>query len=43
VRCETHKKALRARFCRIVDGRITDNWHLKDNLTFLQQLGVVAK
>ncbi len=28
---------------RIRDGRITDNWHLEDNLTFLQQLGVVSK
>ena len=24
---------------RIADGRITDNWHLEDNLTVLQQLG----
>jgi predicted ester cyclase len=23
-------------------GRITDNWHLEDNLTFLQQIGVVS-
>jgi predicted ester cyclase len=28
---------------RIRNGRITDNWHLEDNLTFLQQLGVVAR
>jgi predicted ester cyclase len=28
---------------RIRDGKITENWHLEDNLTFLQQLGVVAK
>lgn len=27
---------------RIAGGRIADNWHLEDNLTFLQQLGVVA-
>jgi predicted ester cyclase len=28
---------------RIKDGRITDNWHLEDNLTFLQQVGAVAR
>ncbi|MBB3257306.1 putative ester cyclase [Paraburkholderia bannensis] len=28
---------------RIRDGRIADNWHLEDNLTFLQQLGVVSE
>jgi predicted ester cyclase len=28
---------------RIADGRIAENWHLEDNLTLLQQLGVVAK
>lgn len=27
---------------RIADGRIADNWHLEDNLTFLQQIGLVA-
>lgn len=27
---------------RVRDGRITDNWHLEDNLTFLRQVGVVA-
>lgn len=27
---------------RVSDGRITDNWHLEDNLTFLQQIGVVT-
>jgi predicted ester cyclase len=24
------------------DGKVTDNWHLEDNLTLMQQLGVVA-
>ena len=24
---------------RVAGGRITDNWHLEDNLTALQQLG----
>lgn len=28
---------------RIRDGKITDNWHIEDNLTFLQQVGAVAK
>jgi predicted ester cyclase len=28
---------------KIHDGRITDNWHLEDNLTFLQQIGAVAR
>jgi predicted ester cyclase len=28
---------------RVRDGRITDNWHLEDNLSFLQQIGVVQK
>ena len=28
---------------RLRDGRITDNWHLKDNLTFEQQVGLVPK
>jgi predicted ester cyclase len=25
------------------DGRITDNWHLEDNLTFLRQIGQLAR
>lgn len=28
---------------RIENGRIADNWHLEDNLTFLQQIGVVGQ
>jgi predicted ester cyclase len=24
-------------------GRITDNWHLEDNLTFLQQIGLIPR
>ena len=28
---------------RIDSGKITDNWHLEDNLTFLQQIGAVKK
>ena len=28
---------------RIADGKIAENWHLEDNLTFLQQIGVVAR
>jgi len=27
---------------RIADGRIAENWHLEDNLTLLQQLGIVG-
>lgn len=27
---------------RVSDGRITDNWHLEDNLTFLKQIGIAA-
>src|SRR5258708_6301766 len=26
---------------RVRDGRITDNWHIEDNLTLMQQLGIV--
>ena len=25
------------------DGRITDNWHLEDNLTFMRQAGLLPK
>lgn len=28
---------------RIAGGRIAENWHLEDNLTLLQQLGVVVR
>ncbi|XXX73000.1 ester cyclase [Sorangium sp. So ce134] len=28
---------------RVQNGRITDNWHIEDNLTLFQQLGVVAQ
>lgn len=28
---------------RIANGQIAENWHLEDNLTFLQQIGVVAQ
>jgi predicted ester cyclase len=28
---------------RIADGRIAEDWHLEDNLTFLQQAGLAAK
>lgn len=28
---------------RIETGRITDNWHIEDNLTLMQQLGIVPK
>jgi uncharacterized membrane protein YphA (DoxX/SURF4 family)/predicted ester cyclase len=28
---------------RVRHGRITDNWHLEDNLTFVQQIGVVTQ
>ncbi len=27
---------------RVADGRITDNWHIEDNLAFLRQLGVIG-
>jgi predicted ester cyclase len=25
---------------KVTDGRITDNWHIEDNLTLMRQLGV---
>ena len=28
---------------RIANGRIAENWHLEDNLTFLQQLGIASR
>jgi predicted ester cyclase len=28
---------------RVTEGRVTDNWHIEDNLTLLQQMGLVAK
>jgi predicted ester cyclase len=28
---------------RIVDGRIAENWHIEDNLTLQQQLGLIGK
>ena len=32
----------RRRWIPVLMGRIADNWHIEDNLTLLQQLGVVA-
>jgi predicted ester cyclase len=28
---------------RVQGGKVTDNWHLEDNLTFLQQVGLVSR
>jgi predicted ester cyclase len=28
---------------RVADGRIAENWHLEDNLTLLQQMGIVQQ
>jgi predicted ester cyclase len=28
---------------RVTDGRVTDNWHIEDNLRLLQQMGLVPK
>jgi predicted ester cyclase len=27
---------------KVTDGRITDNWHIEDNLTLLREMGAVA-
>jgi len=27
---------------KVVNGRITDNWHIEDNLTLMKQLGVIS-
>ncbi|MCW6509234.1 ester cyclase [Lichenifustis flavocetrariae] len=28
---------------KLADGKVTNNWHIEDNLTLLQQMGGVAK
>jgi len=28
---------------RVADGRIAENWHIEDNLTLQQQLGLIPK
>ena len=28
---------------RVQGGKVTDNWHLEDNLGFMQQAGLLAK
>jgi len=28
---------------KVTDGRITDNWHIEDNLTLMRQLGVIPQ
>jgi predicted ester cyclase len=28
---------------KVTDGRITDNWHIEDNLTLMKQLGLVTQ
>jgi predicted ester cyclase len=28
---------------KLRDGRITDNWHIEDNLTLLQQMGILKR
>jgi len=27
---------------KVTDGKVTDNWHIEDNLTLLKQMGVVS-
>lgn len=27
---------------KVADGKVTDNWHIEDNLTLLKQMGVVS-
>ncbi|TWB46193.1 putative ester cyclase [Rhizobium sp. ERR 922] len=27
---------------KVTDGKVTDNWHIEDNLTLLKQIGVVS-
>ncbi|MBC8104717.1 MAG: ester cyclase [Cytophagales bacterium] len=50
---DSHGKRIRGRgqtvrflatdILRVQDGKITDNWHLEDNLTFLRQIGVLPR
>jgi len=28
---------------RVTDGRVAENWHIEDNLTLQQQLGLIPK
>ena len=28
---------------RVTDGRVTDNWHIEDNLTLLWQMGLMPR
>jgi predicted ester cyclase len=28
---------------KVTDGRITDNWHIEDNLTLMKQLGLITQ
>jgi len=27
---------------KVANGKVTDNWHIEDNLTLLKQMGVVS-